>query len=190
MTRDSRPVWFLDIDGVINAFGDGEQRRLAYPDSLWRAGRARTGFANHRINWSVRVVVFIRAVHESGKVEIVWHTTWVDDANKVADLVGLPHLPHTPRLPEQLDWWKVPAVRQAMLDGREVIWTDDEIGIQLSQAQLGRWRQFAPGRTLIIAPDGEGGLTLPELIRIAIFAGVPQPALLTPAPVSTSEEDK
>jgi hypothetical protein len=39
------------------------------------------------------VVNFLTGVHEEGRAEIRWHTTWQHDAQNLADLVGLPKFP-------------------------------------------------------------------------------------------------
>jgi hypothetical protein len=41
------------------------------------------------ISWCIDVVG-LTGVHEEGRAEIRWHTTWQHDAQNLADLVGLP----------------------------------------------------------------------------------------------------
>lgn len=64
--------------------------------------------------------------------ELVWATTWEDEANGyVAPVLGLPHLPvivwPSPRpQPEGDVFWKTPAI-VAWAGGRPFAWLDDEI---------------------------------------------------------------
>lgn len=68
---DHRPVWLLDVDGVINASRPG-----------WGAaphhGTATAAGMSFRIRWAPALAKRIRALHESGRVEIRWCSTWCD----------------------------------------------------------------------------------------------------------------
>ena len=80
------PVWLLDIDGVLNAAAKKPDRNV-WPAADWIEGRAHeAGGAAWRILAARPVVDFIRGVHEEGRAEIRWHTTWQHDAAAVAKL--------------------------------------------------------------------------------------------------------
>jgi len=177
------PVWLLDIDGVINACTNKPDRTV-WPADDWRTDRVNASGHHFPITWSRQVVDFIRNAHDSGLVEIRWHTTWQHEAQAVADLTGLPkfdvaHAPEflaynqiapaseaeriregRPRPP----WWKLPAAERVMRDeARPLIWTDDDITWS-TQAGL---RAHAP--VLLVSPDERTGLTKRQLRKISDF---------------------
>ena len=116
-----RPLLFLDVDGPLLPFGEDPQRkgRHATPDS-------------HLTRLSPRLGLRLAAL----PCELVWATTWEDDANaEIAPRLGLPALP-------VVDWpessgheredlwlglcWKT----RTLVDwaaGRSFAWVDDEI---------------------------------------------------------------
>src|ERR671921_2514244 len=75
-----RPILLLDVDGVLNA----PRRKL--PEG-WRQGT----FNGFRLSWDPTVTARLREMHESGRVEIQWLTTWAENADKLlAEPMGLP----------------------------------------------------------------------------------------------------
>ena len=74
------PIWFLDIDGVVNAAG------LDLPPHLVRTD-ATTAGTTWPIHYSPQVVEFINMVHRGGLAEVRWLTTWGQDARMSFALV-------------------------------------------------------------------------------------------------------
>ncbi|MBC7274098.1 MAG: hypothetical protein H5T76_36255 [Streptomyces sp.] len=122
---------FLDIDGTLIPFGGPGP----YPE-YGAGGRAAGAHPLLR-----RVDPALGARLRGLGCELVWATTWLDDANDlVAPWLGLPSLPVVqwpdPRpsepgesygWPRSLLHWKTPAlVRWAA--GRAFVWVDDEVG--------------------------------------------------------------
>lgn len=187
MSMNDKPVWLLDIDGVINAIGRKPDPSV-WPRDLWTARTV----AALPILVAEPVLQFIRDVHASGLAEIRWHTTWQNDAVHVfAPEFNLPELPvhHCPEFhagsvaarggsslggPET--WWKLPAaLRVVHEEGRRLIWTDDDL-------EMERWRAYGLGglsigltgsARLLISPQDRLGLTPKHLRQIAEFIGSP-----------------
>jgi hypothetical protein len=123
------------------------------------------------------VLQFLREVHSSGSVEIVWHSTWRAAANTdLCPALGLPAF-GVSDAPEwdtrdAHAWWKLPAVNRAAESTRPLIWTDDDIsGFEAATlrhaALIGRLRERP--KTLLISPDRAAGLTPDDLARISHF---------------------
>jgi len=117
---------FLDVDGTLITFGAPQ------PYPLYDAGfappKAGAGPLLARIDPALgpRLAAL--------RCELVWATTWMDDANAcVAPWLGLPQLPlvdwpdppDDEGAPRGLHWKTRPLVARAA--GRPFIWVDDEI---------------------------------------------------------------
>lgn len=154
-----RPLWLLDVDGVINAVchsvPDGYERRVI------------NGF---KITWPVEIVARMKQLHETSAAEIRWLTTWCEDAaNMIAPALGLPldcvvegSDDHKARLS---GWWKSYAAKR-LSDAdpdRALIWTDDDLTDAERKGEVD-WLRERTGPTLAIAPDWRCGLT-PKLMR-------------------------
>lgn len=120
--REERPLLFMDVDGPLLPFGDGPQRRPAG-----------TATDAHLARLDPRLGPLLAAL----PCELVWATTWEDEANiDLAPRLGLPRLPvvHWPEpsgAHEREDqWfglhWKTRTLA-AWADGRPFVWVDDEI---------------------------------------------------------------
>ena len=85
---NTTPIWFLDIDGVVNALADG------IPPSGTRRTTAITMGRGWRIVYSPEVIDFINLVNREGFAEVRWLTTWEQDAHReLAPKVGLDAFP-------------------------------------------------------------------------------------------------
>jgi hypothetical protein len=170
MTRDLRPVWLLDIDGVLNAMSEAPN-----PQSL-RMGTAKqkylkTNSGTFRLRVNNYLVDFINRMHESELVEIRWCTTWSDEAVSVfAPAFGFPEF----SVGARPGWesgrfddynWKPNAARGVIRDGRRLIWTDDEA------IPEGFSEEIAPYSFghLLIFPNEKVGLTLENCESIEKF---------------------
>lgn len=172
---DTRPVWLLDIDGVVNALA--RQPILdSFPIEQWIQVMVRTdlpgiGPAVFPILAARPVLDFVATLHASGEVEIRWHSTWREAAvTDLAPALGLPHLPisvapewanHRALVP----WWKQPAAERVLESGRSLVWTDDDIA--LFRRELGAFEDRDDA--LLISPDRTRGLDQDDLDTIAGF---------------------
>lgn len=121
---DPRPVWLLDVDGVLNASrpGWGED-----PDQ----GDAFVDGACYSLRWAPALTRRISALAVSGAVEVRWATTWVDHILQVERLLRLPRIDTAFRGLRLGDHDSVARKVKAALDVVEVerrplIWTDDD----------------------------------------------------------------
>src|ERR1700712_4655390 len=74
------PVLLLDVDGVLNAV------RVDLPEG-WLRGT----FNGYVLSWDPTVVARLGELHESGRVELQWLTTWTELADQLlAEPMGLP----------------------------------------------------------------------------------------------------
>lgn len=158
---DTRPVWLLDVDGVLNARRPGWS---AAPS----AGNAYALGQAWRIRWEQRVADEIRRLHEAGVVEVRWSTTWVDHIDQIEGLLGLPSFPTAFTM-----WGKRPGNRKilAALDvvrseRRRLVWTDDDA--IPADGHPDRLELDAAG-ALLIAPDPRRGLRREHLEQIEAF---------------------
>ena len=120
---DNKPIWLLDVDGVLNAFDDSGPVIGDWGD--WETFTS-NGFP---IRYSPTMTAHIRGLHERGTVEVRWLTTWGRMANTHLKQLGLPEFEVAAEAPfrERDGWWKLP-VAQALFDqGHAVIWTDDDL---------------------------------------------------------------
>lgn len=157
-------VLFLDVDGTLLPFGPGAEPLEAEPGSLLKRLDARLG---------ARLAAL--------PAELVWATTWEDQANtEISPLLGLPPLPVV-RWPESSgepedQWfrqhWKTRTLVE-WADGRPFVWVDDEIADGDREWVLARH----PGRALLhrVAPDR--GLTDEDFAVIAEW--LPKPGRRT-----------
>jgi hypothetical protein len=157
-----RPVWLLDVDGVINVNRPG-----------WggppRCGEAHTAGMVFRICWAPALIARIRALHDAGSVDIRWCSTWCCDADQLEHLFSLPRLGRA--------WLddlagtaaaaaKLAAARRALADGKRLIWTDD-VEVPTSGPM---YEQLTKGaRALLIVPSPDRGLQSEHMDAIEAF---------------------
>ena len=100
--------------------------------------------------------------------DIVWATSWCDDANRdVAPLLGLPGLPV---LPVTAHWRKLSLVREAAGDERPIAWADDRL-----EEDAHAWARDRTGPTLLIVPHGKQGLTTAHVDDLVAFGTLHRP---------------
>jgi hypothetical protein len=121
------------------------------------------------------VLRFLRQVHERGRAEIRWHSSWQEYSVNVGGALGLPDWPVLPcpeyekqaptltPLPSLVsDWWKLPAALRVIEEGRPLLWTDDDTRRKLPSKDIA-----ALGNgVLVISPAEDKGLTRHHLRRI------------------------
>ncbi|MGR7026382.1 HAD domain-containing protein [Geodermatophilus sp. URMC 62] len=165
-TRD-RPILLLDVDGVLNA------PRRDLPE-----GWARGTFNGFLLSWDPTVTARLRELHESGRVEIQWLTTWAGDADRLlAGPMGLPRGLRTHAragaaptgflgaLDGASGWWKLAMAREVAEaePDRRIVWIDDDLAEQADDT--GDWLAAHP-HVLVVAPDRAVGLTHAQLDAI------------------------
>src|SRR3954471_5917854 len=120
------PILLLDVDGVLSA------ACVDLPEG-WKRG-VFNGFV---LTWNPTVTARLRELHESGRVEIQWLTTWTTEADRLlAEAMGLPPCLGDPARGDwapagfagvfggRSGWWKLPtarAVAEAEPD-RRIVW--------------------------------------------------------------------
>jgi len=161
------PILLLDVDGVLNA------ARMDLPEG-WRRGI----FNEFVLSWDPTVTARLRELHESGRVEIQWLTTWTENADLLlAEPMGLPRGLRVHARPGVEStgfsgqrrgvsgWWKLSiAMEVAQAEpGRRIVWIDDDLADQAEDTS--EWLA-AHGDVLVVAPDFTTGLTHAELDRV------------------------
>ncbi|HEX8627100.1 MAG TPA: HAD domain-containing protein [Catenuloplanes sp.] len=161
-----RPVWLLDVDGVLNAARPG-WRAPPRSDNAYSAGTM------YRMRWAPALLDRIRGLHRADQVEIRWCTTWCSDADQVERVFALPRLDRC--------WFddltgaaaasaKLAAARDVLAAGRRLIWTDDAV-VPTSGPVYDELT--AAGRALLIAPSPRRGLQPEHLDAIEEFTTDP-----------------
>lgn len=165
------PIWFLDIDGVVNAIRPAsagvDSGYLRYDIAVDEHGTTTV----YPIHVHPEVIGFVNRVHREGLAEVRWLTTWGRQAaERFAPAVGLdafevaaePPPDGSGRSVWRPDWWKLVAV-QAQAAGR-FVFTDDDLGRE-SRAVL---RQL-PDPSLLLSPSPGRGLEDAHLERVETF---------------------
>jgi hypothetical protein len=174
----SKPVLLLDIDGVINSLLK-EPPSMGWPKDAWLKADYTWDGQDWPLLWATPVVEYLRNMHDSGRVEIRWHTTWQDQAPEFAKIVGLPDDWAVADAPEfranwplfakqqllkaQPAWWKYPAALRVLTEEkRPLIWIDDDLFGKVNRVHRNSLGQL--GKILLICPDGQTGI-LPKHMR-------------------------
>ncbi len=121
------PVWFLDIDGVINAVTDSTP-------AGYRFEMVETMGQQWPIRWRPEVVDFVNRVSRNGLAEVRWLTTWEQDASaNLAPALGFDEFDSydIPDSDSRGGWWKTDVVTEFIAtEGRPFVWTDDDLAIE------------------------------------------------------------
>ena len=154
---------FLDVDGTLLPFG------ASRPYPVYDSGFAPP--ASDAPPLLTRIDPSLGPRLAALRCELVWATTWMDDANEcVAPWLGLPRLPLVgwPDPAEdgngaggRLHWKTRPLVARAA--GRPFVWVDDEIG----DADRDWVSAHHPGRALLQRVDHRYGITDADLAAMA-----------------------
>ncbi len=167
MANDDVPIVLLDVDGVLNA-------ACADPPEGWQRGR----FNGYVLSWDPTITARLREMHDAGRVEIQWLTTWTTDADRLlAEPMGLPRGLVTHARADAAPvgflgrsggisgWWKLAAAREVAEANpeRRIIWIDDDLAAQA--ADTGEWLAANP-HVLVVAPDLFTGLTHEQLDEV------------------------
>ena len=188
-----RPLWLLDVDGVLNAVAHVADRSV-WTD--WQEGAARAGGVDWPILFSPTAMRAVRSMHEDGLAEIRWLTTWRTAANdSLRHLVGLPAFPVEGMTPpgdqspssqegdvhesvashgglfgqRGSEWWKLTVVREVVDrqgGDRPLVWTDDDLRFEPEAAA---WVRDHVRTALLVAPSTRTGLAPEDLQTIRSF---------------------
>ncbi|MGW5121274.1 hypothetical protein ACWEQ8_38440 [Streptomyces noursei] len=177
-----RPLLLVDVDGPLNPYAAKPQRRPAGYQThrlltpRWEATQRRRlaewGTPDARVK---PLRVWLNPEHgpalRSLPFDLVWATTWEDEANAyVAPVLGLPELPFiawpSPRPePEGGVFWKTPAI-VAWARGRAFAWVDDDI----TRADRAWVAEHHDGPALLHRVDPRHGLTVDDFETLTAWA--------------------
>jgi hypothetical protein len=158
----SKPVWLLDVDGVLNATRPGWS---AAP----RNGTAYGAGHPYRLRWTPALIARIRALVHAESVNLRWCSTWCADAEQVERLFGLPRLDRAwtdPISHSEAPAAKLAAARAVLGQGHRLIWTDDDA---VPTSGPIHDELVATSRALLIAPLPNRGLQPEHLDTIEAF---------------------
>lgn len=175
-TDDTTPVWFMDVDGVVNIFPKGTppkgtQRGEATPfvDAPYMTN------PRFPITWRPAITARIMDMHDRGIVKVVWLTTWGRGANYgLHSLIGFHELQviadpedHPYRGMSFQKWWKNLAVRNYLEvhSPSKIVWTDDDLGYHKNTVSDLHEKVDA----LMISPQEHRGITEAHLDAIEEF---------------------
>lgn len=180
MTDKTKPVWFLDVDGVINA-----DKPYKNKWGNWKHGVVHTRSLFDEpisldIHWAQEVVDFLNNLMDT--VDVVWLTSWSDTANtELVPLIGLNQtLPNAftlaefvvPSHPAWKEVWNLKRTTVRTLigeggkfEGRPFIWTDDDLDRSARQ----EFNYLGKRNTLFVRPFETTGLIPADLKRITDF---------------------
>lgn len=167
---DQKPVWFLDVDGVLNAIS------MTPPDT-WPTWKREWCVAQndkrYSIHYSPEMIQRIIDIANSGACEIRWLTTWEHAAvQNLAPMLGLPEFVVAGRAIDHVDhdWWKFPCVMAFVETHPDVpvIWADDDLRYYRPALELAQERGKT-GHMLAIAPRSYLGLTPNHLDHVDAF---------------------
>lgn len=189
----TKPVWFLDIDGVLNVIPSAANRNSdkAPHFKVWKnwnpvkevTVNGHSGEATYPIRVSSDLIDNVNAIAEN--VDIHWLTTWKEKAPTIfAPLFGVKEFPvalaigvESPfgsrysygNLPE-FRWWKMNAVINDMeTNARPVIWTDDDITARYTGSYVKGIAKDLDVPILIIPPFDAKGIEPWHIDRIKEF---------------------
>lgn len=167
-----KPIWLLDIDGVINAlgipaWGDDPQSAMAHFVD-----------GSYLIRWSPDLIADIIKLSE--RVEIRWLTTWGNEGNTtLKPMVGFPDEfpvqaePHKQTGYEDVAYnphdWKFCAALEAAREKRPLIWTDDDAWTPPQKLFIEEYMEDNNVPLLMIKPYLFEGLTPTHLDQIFHF---------------------
>jgi hypothetical protein len=163
----TKVTWFLDIDGVLNAFPD--------PPTDGKLEWKNERIAGFSIWYSPTVIDFINSAVESGLVEVRWLTTWEHMANAdFAPAVGLKGpwevMERKGTYPDISGWWKADLLQAWRKDNPDapVIWTDDDITFFLGDDKE-KVLELAGRNSMVVCPFTSVGLDSYALEKIGYF---------------------
>jgi hypothetical protein len=169
------PVWFIDVDGVINALIDYANKPHLSSYSDWKT----TNVNGYPIVFSPTLVNSINALSKT--IDIVFLSTWASAAvDDFAPALGLDvkHFVRCNGSNSSFDyqgndaskrWWKLNGILEHINnDQRPFIWADDDMHNEVKRAIHGR-AAFEGVDNLLITPNSKIGLTKQHMEMVEAF---------------------
>lgn len=175
----SRPLIWLDIDGVVKANRSPDHsyrgyRRVVISDAQWSG----------EVLYRTAVVRAVNRAAASG-IEVRWISMWGGNARRLlgpalgfADFAVATAIASEHGVPElgarSVQWWKVQAMEQASAaePERPMLWIDDSMSADLLQ----HWK--IPARLSLLTVAGHRGLNRRDLAVLARWCRHPQQQIL------------
>lgn len=159
------PIWLMDVDGVLNSFG-----HVDLPGPELRTFKSGNGY---EITYDTTILERLAALHQEGRVEIRWLTTWGEEADAhLAEEFGLPRglkVEATMPFRERYGWWKLEAVKAAHERGDRIVWTDDDINFEPA---ANAWLSDTdPNQIIWLSPSTHLGITHEFIDRVEEWLG-------------------
>ncbi|TYB69658.1 hypothetical protein FXF51_05720 [Nonomuraea sp. PA05] len=119
----TRPLILLDVDGVLNVL-------TIDPGPGWERHTCQSWNGTYRVRLNPSHGPMLLELAEQTGAELVWATTWTDDANReIGPKIGLPKLPVIDVMSGDEAAWvntKVPPVAM-YINSRPFVWFDDDL---------------------------------------------------------------
>jgi hypothetical protein len=153
----TKPLLLIDVDGVLNPTFGGKESK----------GWVKHKLMGYNVSLNRQHGDWLNALSEH--FELVWATTWNDDANKyIGPNIGLPKLPvafmDTSASVGPLETWKLPSVK-AYVGDRPFAWIDDDI-----HHDVGLWSYHRKSPMLPMKIDPRMGLQKHHIKKLEDFA--------------------
>jgi hypothetical protein len=165
---NQRPLWLLDIDGVVNIGPKGASPWPDEPSEVFVQLFQGEGFA-FPFKYSQMLLEEIERLAEEYDVEVRISSTWCGYGADLKSKLGLPYLDAFGRREawQNVDELKMNAVDEALGEGRPTIWTDDVV-------PMGHWitAESSPEldkKICVIVPLESEGLTPFDINHIETF---------------------
>lgn len=173
----TKPVWFLDVDGVLNCCDRYNAKASAWPDYREQlVGPYGPSGPMYPIKFAPALIEVLNEFVDQDLVDVRWLTTWGAAANgDLREFLGIRELPvqgpddtSTVNTLWAEGWWKWTLVQEFRLEHPNVpiIWTDDDHAIFRDARRV---LEEEGADALVIAPAGNQGLTPTDLDEIRAF---------------------
>lgn len=159
---------YLDVDGVVNAFGPSGVTDWGSTWKIADAGILEVAFAPEAVDE-------LNSLAGHPAVRFVWLTTWERMAPQyLCPAIGLKGQ-HWPVLSsqgwdEEPEWWKLVALRKdlAASGSNRFVWLDDQLA---HQTDARSWAEYQQDRVLCVSPNPRTGLSRRDLAAVRAFLG-------------------
>jgi hypothetical protein len=175
------PLLLLDVDGPLNPWKAKPHLRPAGYETFRFPVASCYPRKPLRVWLRRDVGARLRELADAYGFELVWATSWQDEANEfIAPAIGLPALPVI-ALPgrDRRDWhrttWKWDAVAEFAAD-RPLAWVDDEFHDSWNIKRIEPFTAARTAPTALCNIDPRVGLDEPDFTALALFGSICQEA--------------